>query len=516
MTEENYISYSQHKSSLSDNIVIWLSGWGFQENPFAIYDAAREAYLPRYYIKPPYYEQLRGEPVSSLIFAPRGGGKSAAHTMLQLECRPELPSSAIFAVPLTDFSFLLARRGATHNGLPSSIYLRWILRTALPYLALALWSSKVITKLGISDWGKLHAWADLAGLSSNTEFFSALRYAKTRHSSNIAQNALQQFWMELKNTTPETASIGETPEQQLADFVEFALEILSRDSFRCDYFYLLIDGIEESLPVPNADACLEILRPLLSNLQFLEIPSLAMKFFLPLESRAVCESITRVDRIYSHDISWRFEDLAQLEREIVRMLQNRMRAYSRIGSQTLRDLCEPALRGRLEEEIARETTLTGIMRNAIRLTNQIFLEHCRVNPATRSPLTEDDWQCALETFRNQCAPILKTHVTQQSLTQAPLWMNLDGGQVFLDGQDISEQFTQLEFNLLQYLYQRRGQVCTRAELARAIYPTIKQENQGVPLTNLIYRLRIKLGTQGKDRLRTIARRGYVLDNSDIN
>jgi hypothetical protein len=52
----------------------YYSGLGFEDNPFAQTNADEEDRLPEYFVSPP----------SFIVFAPRGGGKSAQRRMIEL------------------------------------------------------------------------------------------------------------------------------------------------------------------------------------------------------------------------------------------------------------------------------------------------------------------------------------------------------------------------------------------------------------------------------------------------
>jgi hypothetical protein len=65
----------------------YYSGLGFEDNPFAHTNADEEERLPEYFVPPPYFEAVFGNPVkpkSFIVFAPRGGGKSAQRRMIEL------------------------------------------------------------------------------------------------------------------------------------------------------------------------------------------------------------------------------------------------------------------------------------------------------------------------------------------------------------------------------------------------------------------------------------------------
>ena len=60
---------------------------GFETNPFQYSNADKEVeYLGAYFIKPDYFEDVWGNPynpVSNIVYAPRGGGKTAQRIMIE-------------------------------------------------------------------------------------------------------------------------------------------------------------------------------------------------------------------------------------------------------------------------------------------------------------------------------------------------------------------------------------------------------------------------------------------------
>lgn len=67
----------------------FIRSLGFEDDPFRYYNADQEDRLDKYFIDPPYFESLWGDPnspESHVVLAPRGGGKSAQRRMLEERC----------------------------------------------------------------------------------------------------------------------------------------------------------------------------------------------------------------------------------------------------------------------------------------------------------------------------------------------------------------------------------------------------------------------------------------------
>lgn len=68
------------------------------------------------------------------------------------------------------------------------------------------------------------------------------------------------------------------------------------------------------------------------------------------------------------------------------------------------------------------------------------------------------------------SPVLRDYVrTQVSVDVGSLWLDEPAAAVWIEGRRVSD-LTRLEFELLRYLYRRRGQVCSREEILGAVYP----------------------------------------------
>ena len=64
-----------------------LQGLGFRLDPFAKTNADEEELLKSYFIEPPFFKAVYGDlstPKSAVVFAPRGGGKTALKRMLEV------------------------------------------------------------------------------------------------------------------------------------------------------------------------------------------------------------------------------------------------------------------------------------------------------------------------------------------------------------------------------------------------------------------------------------------------
>jgi hypothetical protein len=69
-----------------------LSTMGFARDPFATTNADEEELLENYFIEPPFFKAVYGnirQPKSVIVFAPRGGGKTALKRRIELFSRSD-------------------------------------------------------------------------------------------------------------------------------------------------------------------------------------------------------------------------------------------------------------------------------------------------------------------------------------------------------------------------------------------------------------------------------------------
>lgn len=536
---------------LTGHVNAWLEGWGFSGNPFEKWDADHEilSLLSRYYIKPPFYEQLLTESKSSLIYARRGGGKSAARIMLQSECQPFSRFSAVLAVPFTDFS-PFAEDFTSVQTFTLKDYLRVILHSALLELFVAI-STKKTSEISLDEqevdefvdwldqyspqWRKPEYLSELRNtLSSLNEYsFSSglIQENQGSHKSPLIiydEDRITTLWERLLLRHAKTPHrIYSSSSQTMGAFIKFCTKLLSSKTTPCKSLFLLIDGIDEYLLTqddPQSGA--NLLKPLLGNIRFLETPGLAVKFFLPLEFRAAFESSTRPDRIPTYTISW--SDGIREKESYYRMrelLHARLHYYSNGEVPSLSEMSTPELRYVIEDALIEESK--GIPRYILQLGNQIFIEHCRETPEPESEISARDLERALNWFRGTVvasANTLPQFSISKEASQNPtspkfeksLQIQLQSGRVYIGNKELPP-LPDLEYRLLAYLYRRKGEICSRDEIIQAVY----QDESGITderLGSLIYRLRNALYDLAPEfpknhYIETAPRRGYTLQNT---
>lgn len=547
----NWQNQKKTLPAIEDHILRWLAGFGFVADPFGIREANDEPWLDRYFIRRPFYEQLLSNRKSTLIFAPRGGGKSATRLMIQSECRPAVPHAATLAVDFSDFSPFV-EKSATVSSLSLDEYLPSILSQALKRLLEAasdlLRSESQITQ---ADLSRLRYWIDKYApdyLKAEylPEFFKwrapeAKRELIRQWTSLVPKGshqlpnadkkveALSDLWLRLKQTRPSKApSHFKSPSQVMQSFVDFAIELLSLGRSQCETLYLLVDGIDEyDLTQNDPAASATVLRPLLANLHFLEIPNLTVKFFLPSEQRKALEGIARMDRLEVYALDWESSSESPSRDLMQKLLRRRIEAFNDRGMQRLDEMCAPELKHWIEDAMLEEGRDSP--RSLLSLGHLVFIEHCRDLPEPESLIQKTEWERAVTRFRGSATSVVEIvshlepeHVATQIEPALPLLrIDLQARRVFRGAKEI--KVTNREFRLLAYLYRRKEQICSRGELIVAVYEAESKspaDNKVEAISDeminsLIYRLRKKIQPPGQKEplyLQSVPGRGYCLTN----
>ena len=115
--------------------------------------------------------------------------------------------------------------------------------------------------------------------------------------------------------------------------------------------------------------------------------------------------------------------------------------------------------------------------------------------------------------------LFKAFVTQLTPAKAKdIRVDKQSSQVWVEGKLVREYLTKLEFALLSYLYDRRGEVCTRDEIISVLYPDeVRDPNAGISdsrVDTIVGRLRekIELDRSRPRYILTVRGRGYKLSD----
>ncbi|GAB4535021.1 MAG: hypothetical protein Kow0063_18790 [Anaerolineae bacterium] len=448
----------------------WLRRVGFSRgNPFEIGEAESEPFVPECFVDPGVYDSIKDDPQTLLVFAPRGGGKTALRVMLASDCRPLQPiavnpHSSDLAVTYTDFDPALAACDYELTRLTPAHHVAGILRSACSALLDAFWQDAgLAAALSPPDRTLFASYCrhfNPALLGADTAYrrmksicpeievpWSDLRQAITeRRLAAFLQGCEMplapqlQWYAELVDDIPEPLASADSPVTLLSGFAQLVQRIgLKR-------LYILVDRLDERfLTFQEPNNLVELVAPLISNLPLMGVPGIAFRLFLPREAReSVLPFVRRDRRLKVLEVTWNDNQLRQL-------LRLRLRVYSEDKVQALGKLCETSLAPRIEDEMIEAAN--GSPRRLLQLGAALLETQVTLSPNKRA-ITDAAWGQTLDN-------ILGEHVVR------PLRVSRQEAQAYL-GRVTPVKLSPIPYRLILCLYDTKG-FCTNREISKAVW-----------------------------------------------
>ncbi len=344
-----------------------LQNLGFERDPFAKTNADEEDLLEDYFIEPPFFKAVYGdirEPKSAIVYAPRGGGKTALKRRIELSARTE--------------SFL----SVTYNSFPTTgmklrdITLEYHLRNIARILLVAILSEATtsgVDKLTRDDRHFLYILskehlseltrADLREAITAVTHISDKAKAVWNHLTGPISAGLGVVLVHWGFKAPELSKFEETKAKagSLEEQIRFLVKLAPNFGFLSTY--VLVDKIDENLLTGGTATSLGFIRPLLSNLPILETNGMAFKLFLWDRIEADAREFSRPDRVKTFKLQWTSSQLKV-------MLSRRLAAHS---SNKVLSLASIVALGRQVDIDDLVVSLSGgSPRNIIRICKAIF------------------------------------------------------------------------------------------------------------------------------------------------
>lgn len=537
-------SQDQIEVNSSEHIDSWLRSWDFVANPFTHRQAEGERHrLDRYFVSHSCFKQLRANDASKIVFAPRGGGKSAMRIMLEAECQPRNPTSAVFAVSLTDLAPFLDGP-VPLNQLSLKDYVKRIiaqtLSSLLPALAAATPSQ---VQFENDEIGELRYWInrsvrDPFSFDQLTRLVGSVEPGMDlREQRNVARDIqdpqhwisgasrrldwLKDLWGRL-NTVQEVKPVGATDSDHatMKTFVSSVLFWLGLGPNPCTCFCLLVDGADEHSRTQNdPEVTAQLLKPLLGDISFLEIPNLVVKFFLPAEQRFALERIARKDRLNVVRLTWT-QSADDGPDSLRQLLRRRIAAFNEGGLQGLGELCVPAMRRWIEDAMLEKAGASP--RDLLHLGYLLLEEHCSRPAGAQSLITPEEWAKTLRRYdaldsstqAGAPRPLAQTKPASASQPVGPALIRVDTEtrRVFRGATEIRDLSPYL-YSLIELLYQEPGKIYSKDDIALAVYSSLDVSDQQI--SRLIHRLREKVEPDPHEPFYVITRKGlgYLLDHA---
>lgn len=310
----------------------YLTKLGLNENPFQYTNADKEVELiDQYFIYPDYFEDVWGDPevpVSNIVYAPRGGGKTAQRLMIEKRAASE---DQILTITYTDHD-LSGFSSVDEIGL--SYHLEYLNRLLL-----------------LSFFNRLHSMEDFRYMyefdfSERQFLYKLCRIYLFETPASFPKQAINA----LKTIEDHTLDIWRKFKKPIADVIKSIskakgaeidiskieldkkLQMSHKDNFLnlkeflsrlgISTVYILVDKVDEqSLTGNDPKASYAFISELIKDLELLETDGIGFKFFLWDALKPYCTKDARPDRIFSFTLKWDYS-------QIRTMLNRRLAAYS--------------------------------------------------------------------------------------------------------------------------------------------------------------------------------------------
>ena len=477
----------------------WLERLGFEDDPFALYEAEREHnYISYFFVDRPYLYDVLGTPASpqtAFLMAGRGDGKTATRQMVAYECAQGKFRWQTLPVHYYDFGLLLETVQGDVTQVTVRDHLRGIMRAIIKALA------NEVPAIYFDHLDEMER-ALLAGYGQ--AFGDPI--AQVKLAKIVLVQPFQLNWDAL------------SPLETLSTLSGLVVKLGRTPETTYKSLYILVDCVDETSAGPQAAAAL--LHPLVSERTVLETPHVAFKFFLPAEVGERLRQVVdlRPDRLCVRSISWHREAL----RDVV---QQRLAYYSRDMVKRLEDICTSAAKARVMDRLIDASE--GSPRTLLRLCQSLIHHHVR---RTDDALIDStDVTATLADFLQQLEVERQPYVTgtstppatdaaPETLPETGLHVSPSSGHVWVDGQRLMPPLSPQEFKLLETLYRHAPHIVAQEELIENVWPQsawTEGESYGEQnLRKLVSRLRRRLvvaGDGGEVRFVKNARgRGYWL------
>lgn len=359
---------------------------GFRSNPFQYTNADEEDNLKDYFIPPPYFQSVWGDPQkasSCVVFAPRGGGKSAQRKMIEIRSQ----GSTVLALQYTRFEF---DKGRTLKNIDLEYHLKNINRICLVALLMLIYQMEVpCLAFNATDRAHIRALCNfyLYDLSSD-EIINAVNsiiplYEKAKDFFKRNLWAINSIIDAIFNRIG-LAPIKSSPSLELGitsaskNHLELIISLIK--SFGIESVYMLIDKVDETQLTGNdSKVSFDLIEPIIRDLDLLQLKDIGFKFFLWNELSPFYKKYARPDRVQQFSLNWK-------DAELKGMMQLRLQAYSSEGNIVkFPDLLDPSIEEDLRKYIEDWVIVFshGSPRDMIRICSQMVTEQLRVDSNAR-------------------------------------------------------------------------------------------------------------------------------------
>lgn len=366
----------------------FLDRQGFKGNPFASTNSEYEESLADYFVPPPYFESVLGSPVSpksTIVFAPRGSGKTAQRRMIELSSQSA--DSAFVCLTYVDFSGIVPKNAtlADHQ----RAVCRLLTVAALAHLER---DPGLTSRLdGHQKEVLKHSANALLSTLNLHELETALAAVKSlgdkagdlwRKYGGVVAVAINALMKKVGLDGVEVPAELSTEPQHAETALGYLFPQLVSILLALGYgaVYILVDKVDETSYTGNSpEAAFSLLRPLILDLPTLEQPGVAFKFFLWDQlQEAFSGEGGRTDRLLVSQLRWTVPELRE-------MLSRRLAAFSGGRINNFNQLLDPEAMLDVHELLAHLSPDSP--RDMIRMAERIVAEHTR-QPGSGDSISE--------------------------------------------------------------------------------------------------------------------------------
>lgn len=352
---------------------------GFTSDPFASTNSESEDNLEEYFVPPPYFDTVIGDPRApkgSVIFAPRGSGKTAQRLMI--EHQSILEESTFLCLTYDTFDGLVA----SYTLQKHQIALCRLLTIAI--LVRLEGNAEDSSRLNKHQKEVLKACAEAFVGGLNVQ-----EYQRAVQSVKSLGDRVGDFWDKYGGVVKaglsllmKKAGLGgvEVPSQleeqthNSATSIRYFYSQLVEMCLLLDWeaVYFLIDKVDETSETSgSADKAYELIRPLVSDLPTLELPGVAFKFFFwDRLKEHFDDQGGRPDRLKVVKLNWTVKELHT-------MLARRLSAYSERKVDNFNQLMAEG--NHIDAHLLLAYLSNGSPRDMIRMAGAVISDHTRTS-----------------------------------------------------------------------------------------------------------------------------------------
>jgi len=354
-----------------------LHNLGFDRDPFAKTNADEEEFLENYFIEPPFFRAVYGDidaPKSAVVYAPRGGGKTALKRRIELSSRTE------------PFLCVIYNSFPTENLKLKDIDLQYHLRNIVRILLVAILGEAVthgidgldkndrhflfiLTKEHLTKLGRADLKEAIASVTHVSDKAKEVWNMLTGPFGIALSVVFTHFGFkppDVSKFESEKGNAGTLDEQ-----ISFLVKIAPTFSFKSTY--VLVDKVDENPLTGKASESLQFIRPLISDLGILEKAGMAFKLFLWNRMESGAREFARPDRIKTYSLKW-------TDPQLKTMLSRRLAAHSREKVQSLASIVELGRQIDIDDLVVKMSG--GSPRNIIRICKAILDQQGEVDSSS--------------------------------------------------------------------------------------------------------------------------------------